>query len=408
MKLKGVKHMEIVVQKFGGTSVSTKEFRDKVAEIIIKKKQEGVMPVVVVSAMGRKGEPYATDTLINVAKGDNSDIDPRELDLLMSCGEVISCVVLANLLNQKGYPSIALTGAQAGIITDDYFGNAEVLRVDTKRIEKCLDEGKIPIISGFQGITENGDITTLGRGGSDTTASIIGGALIAKYIEIYTDVDGIMTADPRLAPQAKVIPKMSYHEVFQMAEEGAKVIHPKSVHLAMKANVPLIIKNTFNECDGTYITNCNYGYKYVGPDERIITTVAHIPNRTQVFIYECELSDVDLFQMLAENKISIDIISIFEDRKVFTIDDPNVSKMEKLFKNIKIDYKIVPGCTKVSIVGDKMRGIPGVMAKFVRALSKYNIKILQSADSHTTISCLIKSEDTAKAISALHDEFELG
>ena len=400
--------MEIVVQKFGGTSVATNELREKVVEIILKKKQDGFMPVVVVSAMGRKGEPYATDTLINVAKESYSDIEPRELDLMMSCGEVISCVVLANLLKQNGVKSVALTGAQAGIITDDNFGNAEVQRVEIDKVLKYIKEDVVPIISGFQGVTESGDITTLGRGGSDTTAVIIGGVLKAKYIEIYTDVDGIMTADPRLAPQAKVIPNMSYHEVFQMADQGAKVIHPKSVHLAMRANVPLIIKNTSSECDGTYITNCQYGMSFLKDKEKIITGVAHIPNRTQVCISNSELSDVDLFQLLADNKISIDLISIFEDRKVFTIDNHHVSKIEKLFKGIKVDYTIVSDCTKVSIIGDRMRGIPGVMAKMLKAFAKYDIKILQSADSHTTISCLIKSGDTANAISAVHDEFKLG
>lgn len=399
--------MEIVVQKFGGTSVATKELREKVADIIINKSKEGFMPVVVVSAMGRKGDPYATDTLIEIAKEPNSDVEPRELDLIMSCGEIISCVVLVNLLKSKGFKSIALTGAQAGLITDDYYGSAEVLKVIPDRIKKYIQQDIIPIISGFQGITEDGDITTLGRGGSDTTAAIIGGALRAKYVEIYTDVDGIMTADPRLAPKAKVIPRMSYHEVFQMAEQGAKVIHPRSVQMAMRSNIPLVIKNTSTKSKGTYITNCQYGIGTISPKERVVSGLAHIPNRAQVFINESKISDVELFELIADNNISIDLINVFEDRKVFTVNESEIPKLERVLKDKDINYSIEPNCTKITVIGDRMRGVPGMMAKIVRALSKNNIKVLQTSDSHTTISCLVKSEDTARAVSAIHDEFKL-
>lgn len=399
--------MEIIVQKFGGTSVATKELRDNVAEIVAKKKLEGYSPVVIVSAIGRKGAPYATDTLIETAREINNDIDPRELDMIMSCGEVISSVLLVNHIKAKGIKSVALTGAQAGIITDNYYGNAEVIKVIPDKILKYLQQDIVPVIAGFQGISEDGDITTLGRGGSDTTASIIGEALRAKCVEIYTDVDGIMTADPRLVPNAKVIPEISYHEVFQMAEQGAKVIHPKAVQIAMRSDIPLAIKNVLNPSEGTYISHCQ-NYQTFNPSERIINGVAHIPNRIQILIKELRIDEVEFFDLLADNKISIDLINIFEDRKVFTINQNDKQKLQGILNSIDVDYEIIPDCTKITVIGDRMRGVPGIMAKIIRALARCNVNILQTSDSHTTISCLVKSENTAKAVSEIHDEFRLG
>lgn len=399
--------MEIIVQKFGGTSVATKEMRDNVAEIVSKKKLEGYCPVVIVSAIGRKGAPYATDTLIETAREINSDIESRELDLIMSCGEVISSVLLVNHIKTKGIKSVALTGAQAGIITDGYYGNAEVIKVMPDKILKYLQQDIVPVIAGFQGISEEGDITTLGRGGSDTTASIIGEALKSKCIEIYTDVDGIMTADPRLVPNAKIIPQISYHEVFQMAEQGAKVIHPKAVQIAMRSNIPIAIKNVLSPSEGTYITHCR-NYRTFNPSERIISGVAHIPNRVQVFIKGLRIDDVEFFDMLADNKISIDLINIFEESKIFTVNQIDDEKLQGILKGIDVDFEIIRDCTKISVIGDRMRGVPGIMSKIVRALARCNVKILQTADSHTTISCLVKSENTAKAVSEIHDEFQLG
>ena len=399
--------MEIVIQKFGGTSVASDELREKVFDIVNQKKKDGFLPVVVVSAIGRKGAPYATDTLINFANEKNIDINSRELDLIMSCGEIISAVVLTSLFQSKGVKSITLTGAQAGIITSNQYGSAQIIKVVPDRIKELLREGIIPIVTGFQGINEMGDITTLGRGGSDTTASALGMALKAKSVEIYTDVDGIMTADPKMVPNAKVLSQISYHEVFQMAEQGAKVIHPQSVYLAMESNVPVIIKNTLSKAPGTVITNSQYNLEGAKPGEKIITGVAYIPNRAQVTIETSTVSDVEIFDTLADNNISIDLINIFHDRKVFTINEYEVPKFEKLFEEKKIKYTIVDKCAKVTIIGNRMRGVPGVMDKIVNALAKHNIEILQTADSHTTISCLVKSEHTAKAVCAIHDEFKM-
>jgi len=397
--------MQIIVQKFGGTSVATPEKRKMVVEKIKQALSKGLKSVVVISAMGRSGDPYATDTLINLVKSINKNIPLRELDLIMSCGELISCVVMANTLIANGLKAKVLTGGQAGIITDNNFGNASVLRVEPKNILECLQNGIIPVVAGFQGITENGDITTLGRGGSDTTASIIGEAVKAELIEIYTDVDGIMTADPNMVPHAKIIDKMSYTEVFQLAEHGAKVIHPRAVEIAMRGNIPLVIKNTNNDLPGTYITNFNE-LQYSPTQSKLVTGVTYIYNRAQISIDMNEDENKDwIFEELAQNGISIDLINIFPDKKVFTVNESDLEKVEKILGKSDLNYKIIRGLSKVSIVGNRIHGVPGIMAKIIKALAKNNIKILQTSDSHATISCLIKGEDTQKAVIALHDEF---
>jgi len=398
--------MNIIIQKFGGTSVANEHRRNNVVDKIVKAKNEGFSPVVVVSAMGRKGDPYATDTLLNLVKSISSDIEKREQDMLMSCGEIISCSVLCATLKSKGYACRALTGGQAGIITDDNYGEAHILRVETDNLFSILKKGIIPIVAGFQGITENGEITTLGRGGSDTTAAVLGEALKATEIQIYTDVDGIMTADPRIVPDAKIIESMGYNEVFQFAEEGAKVIHPRAVEYAMRGSVPLVIKNTMSDAPGTLITN----YYVDGVKKRLITGIAHMQNRTQLYIkgsINGNIDDESIFSTLADNKISIDLINIFPEYKVFTIDDECTEKAVKLLENMNMEFSLVRNCSKISVIGEGIRGVPGVMARIIKALSHNGIEILQTSDSHTTIWCLVKGEDTAKAMISLHNEFNL-
>ncbi|OGO79184.1 MAG: aspartate kinase [Clostridiales bacterium GWB2_37_7] len=406
--------MKILVQKFGGTSVATQERREMIADKVETALKNGFFPVVVVSAIGRCGDPYATDTLINLAKAVGCETNPREMDLLMSCGEIISSVVMVNTLRKRGYESVALTGAQAGIITDDSFGDAEVLRVETKNIYKYIDKNIIPVITGFQGVDENGDITTLGRGGSDVSGSIIGEALNAEAVEIYTDVEGVMTADPRIVPDARVMNTIFYNEVFQMAEYGANVIHPRAVEVAMRSNIPMLIKNTMSDSPGTLITNYDRNRKYKeNKKDKIITAVAQIGKRTQVrILYDGSAGEYEddsiLFDMIANNSISLDMINVYPDSKVFIIDDSQLSKLQEILGRRSISYEYKRNCSKVTIIGNKMRGVPGVMAKVIRALSKYNIEILQTSDSHTTISCLIDSEYVNQAVNALHQEFELG
>lgn len=400
--------MDIIVQKFGGTSVATHENRERVVTRILNEYKKGNKVVVIVSAIGRKGDPYATDSFLNLVN--RKKLSTREIDLLVSCGEIISAVVLANHISDKGYRTIVYTGFQAGIETDDKYGNADIISVNPQNILNSLKEDKIVIVAGFQGITKDGNITTLGRGGSDTTAVALGEALKCKYVEIYTDVDGIMTADPRVVPDARLIEKICYQEVYQLAEDGAKVIHPKAVEIAERGNIEIKIKNTLKECDGTIITTkeaTNFYSKDSKWNDRIISALTYKKNRAQVIIeingnkYNTNL----LLKEITERNISIDLINFFVDKKIFTIDEEDVNLLEDILKNSNCNFKIIRNCCKISAIGHRMRGIPGVMSRIVAALAESNIEILQTADSHTTIWCLIREKDMEKALRALHREF---
>lgn len=403
--------MKIIIQKFGGTSVSSDDVRNQAIDRIIFALEEEFKPVVVVSAIGRQGDPYSTDSLINFVKTSGIDTSPREMDIIMSCGEIISAVVLSNTLRSRGYQAEVFTGGQAGIVTNDNFNNANILKVNPENIIKALEKGIIPVIAGFQGITEKGDITTLGRGGSDVTASIMGEALKAEAIEIYTDVDGIMTADPRIVEDASMIDSLPYDEVFQMAEYGSKVIHPRAVEIGMKSNIPIVIKNTRTDGKGTLITN-NYKILRNGKEnlDSIITSVAQIDNRVQINILTSlrNKNNEILFDSIAKAGVSIDMINIYPDQIYFIIDGDFLNPLDMVLKELGYEYKFIKNCSKVTIIGSKMRGIPGVMAKMLSALSQESIEILQTSDSHTTISCLIDSSFTNEAINALHKYFKLG
>lgn len=399
--------MKILVQKFGGTSISSHERRKLVITKIEKAIEDGYLPVVVVSAMGRYGEPYATDTLLSLTSSSFKTKNPLAADLLMSCGEIISTVVLCEELFKQGISATPLSGGQAGIITDDKFNNAEVIKVLTNNLIKLIKNGIVPVVAGFQGQDENGFITTLGRGGSDVSACILGVALNAEKVEIYTDVDGIMTADPRIVSDAALIEEISYNEVFHLADQGAKVIHPKAIEIAMRANIPLVIKNTLNNCDGTVINSCgelNYG--------NIITGITHMSKRVQVIVDRNNNpqndSFLELLDIIAENNISIDLINMFPDKSIFTIDNDKLDKFDRVMKRIGLIYTCVTDCSKIAIIGSKMRGTPGVMARILKALKNQKIEVLQTADSHTTIWCLVEGKYTNEAIKALHKEFKLG
>jgi aspartate kinase len=403
--------MRIIIQKFGGTSLATPENREMAANKIIGSLKSGYKTVVVVSAIGRNGDPYATDTLISFLQSVYGDTHPREMDIAMSVGEIISSVVMANTLRSKGYDSIAVTGWQAGIITDGNHGNATVLNVNPNYLLEALKKGKIPIVAGFQGETVSGEITTLGRGGSDTTAAVLGKALAAETIEIYTDVDGIMTADPHIVSNASVIRHITYSEIFQIADQGAKVIHPKAVEIAGDAGIPIVIKNTMNDSPGTVITSSYTRKKLMNSNtsERLITSIAYITGRTQITIITDKGIDEqkEILLRLANNHISIDIINIFPDKMVFTIDGFLTDKAVNIINEINNNFRVLNNCTKVSVIGERMRGVPGVMSRIIQALTFNKIEVLQTSDSHSTISCLVKGEDTISAVLALHEEFRL-
>lgn len=246
--------MGIVIQKFGGTSVATESARLSLLKHVKKARQQGKDVVLVVSAMGRKGEPYATDTISSLLESINSNIDPSKKDLILSCGEIISCSLIAHFLDTNGIEAEALTGFQAGILTTDYFNNSDIISIDTTNIQKYINRGKIPVIAGFQGITWDGKITTLGRGGSDTSAVELGGFLKSEVVDIFTDVPGVAFVDPRVYPSAEYISQISYDDMYKLASHGAKVIHPRAVQAANKFHIPVRVRGTYSDGEGTLIS----------------------------------------------------------------------------------------------------------------------------------------------------------
>ncbi|MDD3653096.1 MAG: aspartate kinase [Desulfotomaculaceae bacterium] len=407
--------MKFIIQKFGGTSLISEDLRLKVASRVVEAKQDGYSPVVVVSAIGRQGEPYATDTLLSYAYTGNKKLTPRESDLLMSCGEIISGVIMSATIQVLGWPAIFLTGAQAGIITDNGHNDARILKVDPQNIIKYTRDGKIVVVAGFQGSTGDGEITTLGRGGSDTTAAALGVALDAEYVDIYTDVDGIMTADPRIVADARPLVAVTYNEICQLAHEGAKVIHPRAVEIAMQKNIPLRIKSTFSNAPGTLVTA--YGELYWNSiditRDRTITGITHIPDITRIKVavgteQEQPGFQSKLFNNLALAGISVDFINVHPESIHFTVKNSVAAKAVQVMKEMGIKPELLPDCAKIAVVGAGMTGVPGVMAKIVEALAKEKVQILQSADSYTTIWVLVRTEEVDKSILALHREFRPG
>lgn len=405
--------MGVLVQKFGGTSINTGSAREQAALRIKDGLARGYQLVVVVSAMGRAGDPYATDTLINLASTKDTPIGPREKDLIMACGEIISSVVMVAALEAVGIKAVAMTGGQAGIITDQNFTNAGIIEANPERVIKALRTNRVVVVAGFQGVTKEGEVTTLGRGGSDTTAAALGVALRAEEIEIYTDVDGVMTADPRFVPQAKIQKVMTYREIGEMAHLGASVIHPRAVEIAMEGRVPLRIRSTFNNGEGTLITNGHPAAPVEIRGDKVVTSLAQMADVAQfVLLSESDLNKegraLQVFQLLAEAGISVDMIQVSPERISFIVKEENYEKTLSALNRIGLRINAAKGFAKVAVVGAGMRGVPGVMARVVYGLSRAGISIFHTTDSHTNIACLVKREEMSKALLALHEEFGLG
>lgn len=400
--------VNIIIQKFGGTSVATREARVKAIEKIKATIEQGFLPVVVVSAIGRKGQPYATDSLLTLVESTEKFSMNQNKDLLLCCGELISAVVFADQLAQEGIEAVAMTGQQAGIITDDDFGNAKIIDLKPERIINHLHNGRLVVVAGFQGSTIKGDLTTLGRGGSDTTAAALGVALNAQMIEIYTDVEGIMTADPRIVPEAKMLESITYNELCHMAYQGAKVVHPRAVELAMSKLIPMRVRSTFSNSKGTLVVGEKGGKDM---EERLITGIAYLSDITQIKVKADDTNSdkilLKLFKALADNEISVDFINIYPKDAVFTIKSSDTAKGESILHDMNLQYERIEHCAKVSVVGANMTGVPGVMAHIMSALVEENINILQTSDSYTTIWCLVKGEDLSNAVRALHKKFKL-
>ncbi|RLC56741.1 MAG: aspartate kinase, partial [Candidatus Cloacimonadota bacterium] len=339
--------MKIVIMKFGGTSLQTAELRNEVAELIKEKKISGMQPVVVVSAIGREGDAYSTDSLLKLV---DNELSTRDKDLLASCGETISAVVMTNSLQKLGVKAKALTGFQAGLLTDVNHGFARVKKVILNKLVNTIENDEIPIVTGFQGISEQGDITTLGRSGSDTTASVLAVAMQAELIEIYTDVDGIYSADPKVITNAQLVAEASYLEAVEIANKGADVIHPRAVEIAESENIPINIISTLNGKNGTVIKNIKTDHPVtsISSKDKIISVkiIPKFPNDYQ--------SGVRIFSLFADQGISVDFIDIRIDLISFIID----SEFQKLAVRLLIDfnYELKEGFVKVSVVGAGMTG----------------------------------------------------
>ncbi|ACX52022.1 aspartate kinase [Ammonifex degensii KC4] len=400
----------LVVQKFGGSSVANAERIKRVAERVWRTRQAGNEVVVVVSAMGD-----TTDELIDLARQVTSDPSPREMDQLLSTGEQVSIALLAMALQALGAEAISLTGAQAGITTDGIYGKASISAVDTRRLKEELAAGRIPVVAGFQGLAPNGDVTTLGRGGSDTTAVALAAALQADLCEIYTDVEGVFTADPRLVPEAVKLPAISYDEMLELACLGAVVLHPRAVELAKIYQVPLRVRSSFSEDPGTVIKEEDDMEK-----KRVVSGVAHDLNVARIGIFDVfDRPGIAyrLFSSLAAENINVDMIiqGMTRDGRndiSFTVSRHELPQALKVVEKVKEEigakgYTYDDRVGKVSIVGAGMITRPGVAAAMFEALSREGINIEMISTSEIKVSCIIKEEEVPRAVKALHRHFGL-
>ncbi|MBM3709278.1 MAG: aspartate kinase [Actinobacteria bacterium] len=410
MKLK----KEIIVMKFGGSSVADAAKIERVAERVIRvKNTSSSSVVVVVSAMGD-----TTDELIELSGKVSEEPSRREMDMLLSTGEQVSIALLAMAIQKKGFGCISLTGNQAGIITDDVYSNAKILTIVTGRVLKELKSGKIVVVAGFQGVTQAGDIATLGRGGSDTTAVALAAALNADYCEIYTDVDGVYTTDPNMVEGAKKIVKLCYDEMLELASSGAKVLHLRAVEFAKKHNVVLHVRSSFNDNEGTWVMDDN---KKTDRMERpVVTGVTYDTNEAKITILGLE--DIPgiaarLFGAFAEENINVDLIvqNVSEGGVAaisLTVKNEDIAVARKVIENLKSTVKfssfnIDPDVAKVSIVGAGMQSHPGVAAAMFDILAREDINIEMISTSPIRISCVIRKEKVKLAVKALHKGFEL-
>lgn len=401
--------MSLIVQKFGGSSVADKERVFNVAKRIIETYKKGNSVVVVVSAQGD-----TTDDLIEKAAEISKNPSKREMDMLLSTGEQISISLLAMAIHELGYPAISLTGWQVGLTTDTSYSNARISKISADRIKKELEHKNIVVVAGFQGINKYEDITTLGRGGSDTSAVALAAALGADLCEIYTDVDGVYTADPRIVKNAKKMDVISFDEMLELASMGANVLHNRSVEMAKKYNVNLCVRSSLNSNEGTVVKEVN------NMEKMLVKGVAHDLDVARISL--CDIEDkpgvaFKVFSLLAKNGINVDIIlqSIGRENKKdisFTVSKSNMQKaVELLCANKEVigfeDLKAADSFAKVSIVGAGMVNNPGVASSMFEALCEAGINIHMISTSEIKVSVLISEKNAEKAVNAICDKFNL-
>ncbi|MFT3860269.1 aspartate kinase [Micropruina sp.] len=404
-----------VVQKFGGSSVADAASIKRVAQRIVDTKARGAEVVVVISAMGD-----TTDELMDLALEVSPQPRPRELDMLLTAGERMSAALLAMAINDLGFEARSFTGSQAGVITTGTHGDARIIDITPGRIKTALDDGDIVIVAGFQGVSQTSkDITTLGRGASDTTAVALAAALSADYCEIYSDVDGVFTADPRIVPGATRIPEISYEEMLEMAAQGAKILHLRCVEYARRENVPVHVRSSFSTKSGTWVKDIEI--KEGGMEQPLITGVAHDRSESKITVVgvpDRVGAAAAVFSAVAEAGVNIDMIvqnqSIANDNTAITFTLPGGDKVKALdalhgaresigFAEILYDDTI----GKVSVIGVGMRSHPGVSATFFKALAEAGINIQMISTSEIRISVVVGIDDVNAAVRAAHTAFGL-
>lgn len=408
--------MALIVQKYGGSSVSDAESVKRVARRIVETKQAGNDVVVVVSAMGD-----TTDELIDLAEQVSPNPPGRELDMLLTAGERISMAVLAMAIYDLGFEARSYTGSQAGLITDSTHGKARIIDVTPGRISQALSDGAIPIVAGFQGVSQDTkDITTLGRGGSDTTAVALAAALKAEVCEIFTDVDGIFTADPRIVKKALKLDQIAYEEVLELAANGAKILHSRCVEYARRFNVPIHVRSSFNKNEGSWVISQEA--KDATMEQPIISGVAHDlgdAKLTLVAVPDKPGIAATIFETVASNGVNVDMIvqniAASDTNKTdvtFTLPKIDGKKALAALESIKdkIQYQeliLDEDIAKISLVGAGMRSHPGVSADLFRALAQAGINIEMISTSEIRISVVTRAEDASKAVQAIHSAFDL-
>ena len=399
----------LIVKKFGGTSVANKERIYNVARRCIEDSKKGHSVVVVLSAMGD-----TTDDLLALANDINPNANKRELDMLLTTGEQVSVSLMAMAMHAMDVPAVSLNAFQVGMNCTSRYGNARFKRIDTDRINHELDSRKIVIVTGFQGITKYDDYATLGRGGSDTTAVALAAVLHADLCEIYTDVDGVYTADPRIVPNARKLPEITYDEMLELATAGAKVLHNRSVEMAKKYSVPMVVRSSLNESEGTIVK------EVVKMEKMLITGVAADKNTARISVIGVEDRPgiaFKIFNKLAKNNINVDIIlqSVGRDGTKdisFTVSQDDLKDALTILEENKEPLTIKnithnEGVAKVSIVGAGMMTNPGVASKLFEALFNYGININMISTSEIRITVLVEESEIDKAVRAIHEKFDL-
>jgi aspartate kinase len=382
--------------KFGGTSVADPEKIKDVARRLVAARAEGNRVVAVLSAMGD-----STDELVRLAYEVSPRPKPRELDMLISVGERISCALAAMAIHDLGAEAISLTGSQAGIVTDTVHGRAKIVDVRARRIHEALDQDRIVLVAGFQGVSTDFDITTLGRGGSDTTAVALAAALGAEVCEIYTDVEGVFTADPRLVPQARKLHAVSYEEMLEMAASGARVLQVRSVEVARNHNVKLHVRSTFSGADGTWIRE---------EDERMLekALISGITHTREETLYRVDgTSPARLFAALAQAGVNVDTILRTGPEILFSAPAEDREVAGDTLESLGVDWSARDDLGKVSVIGAGMKSHPGVAAKAFETLTEAGIEPEIVITSPIKIACHVRGEDVERAVAELHRAFEL-